>query len=313
MTAATDAPLVVFTDITDLDPRPAERLLVEAGFRTLRLALPAEPVPVAAADAVAAIVGYARLGAAEFDAMPSLRMLATTSVGTDMIDSQAARARGITVRTLAGVATEEVAAHALALILAVERGLVPATAVVAAGGWTDDLTWVPRRLGTLTLGLVGLGRIGGALARMAAPLFGRIIACDPWTSDAGPVDLVGFERLLAESDIVSLHTPLTDDTRGMISTDRLASMRPGCVLVNVSRGELVDAAAVQEALASGRLRGYAADVLTGEPPAADDPLRTLPGALVTPHSAFLSDASLRGYQEQPARNVIAALAKVSHG
>ncbi|MFD5600943.1 C-terminal binding protein [Leucobacter sp. NPDC058333] len=303
-------PLVLFTDTTDLDPQPGRALLEAAGCDTMLAALPVragEPqvVPEGAEHAVALVVGYARIDTALLDRLPSVRCIATMSAGFDMVDVAEARRRGIWVINLVDAATEEVAAHALTLMLALERDLRGSLAVTAAGGWTDDVRSVPRRLSTLALGLFGYGRIARRLAQIAVPTFGAVIAHDPFVNAAdGDVELVTREQLLARSDVLSLHLPLVPETAGAVDAAALAAMRPGASLINVSRGELVDAEALRAALASGALRGAALDVLDGEPPAGDDPLRTEPRALVTPHVAFLSDGSLQHYTLDPARNVL---------
>lgn len=312
-------PIVVFTEADDVDPGAGAALLESRGFEVAVLpgripgATSAESLPDRAVAATAAIVGLSPIGAAELDRLPALRVLCTTSTGVDMIDLAAADERGIEVVGLGGVATSEVAVQALTLILAALRELPAGRAVVASGGWTGDLAAVPPDIGSLTLGLVGFGRIGRELARIARPLFARIIAADPVATDAVAihaehgVELMALDELLASSDVVSLHLPATAESRGLVSADRLATMRPGSLLVNVSRGELVDEAAVLDALESGRLGAFAADVLDGEPPAIDSPLRDHPRAIVTPHMAFLSTASLVRYELDPARAVIERL------
>ncbi|UTX53697.1 C-terminal binding protein [Leucobacter aridicollis] len=303
-------PLVIFTDETDLDPAPGRALLEAAGCETLLAELPSragEPqeLPAGAERAVALVVGYARIDEALLERLPNVGFIATMSAGFDMIDRAAAEARGIWIVNLTDAATEEVAAHALTLMLALERDLRGSVAVTAAGGWTDDVTAVPRRLSGLTLGLFGFGRIAQRLAQVAGPSIARVIAHDPFVSaPVHGVELVDRDTLIAESDVLSLHLPLTADTHGAIDAAAFAAMRPGASLVNVSRGELVDPAALTAALDSGQLRGAAVDVLHGEPPAADHPLRNDPRVIVTPHVAFLSDGSLEHYTLDPARNVL---------
>lgn len=306
-------PLIVFSDITDLDPQPAENILSDNGYTTMRLDLAHnKDVPLHARRACGMIVGYADIDASVLAQFPELKVIATCSAGTDMIDAATTSERDITLMNLPGVATEEVATHALALILAMERGLEPLSHLVRDGGWTDDATWLPRRLSSLTLGLVGFGRIGQHLATLAAPIFGDVIAYDPFITESPTVRLVELDELQRQSDVLSLHLPLTETTRGIVSGEFLGGLRTDAVLINVSRGELVDDAAIHAALAEHRLRGYAADVLHGDPPAAHDPMRTMPHALITPHVAFLSEQSQRLYEEQPARNIVSALKSASH-
>ena len=302
-------PVVVITEVGDLDPRPGIDLLESNGFDVVVLTEGmSAPLPARAAEAIAAIVGFAPCGAAELDLFPSLQLVCTTSTGVDMVDVAAAAERGATVVGLGGVSTHEVALHALTLMLAALREVPAGRRVVRDGGWTIDLDVTPRPVGELVLGLVGFGRIARETARIARPLFARILATDPFvTEPEHGVELVDLAALLAECDVVSLHLPADDETRGLFSTDRIATMRDGALLVNVSRGELVDSAAVLAALGSGKLSGYAADVLDSEPPAVDDALRDHPRAIITPHMAFLSTASLSRYELNPARAIVERL------
>lgn len=303
------APLVVFTDVTDLSIEPARAILTEAGYDTEVLDLVHSPdIPDTATAAVGLVVGWAQVTAEVMDAFPQLRVLATYSVGTDMIDLDAAAARGIEVINLAGVATEEVATHALGLILTEERGLHRMHSAVAAGGWLDDIEFMPRRLSELTLGLYGLGRIGTHLAEIAQPIFGSVITHDPFVDSHPTIELVDADELLARSDVLSLHVPSTETTRGMVNAEFLAALKPDCTLINVSRGDLIDEPALAHALRTDALRGYATDVLIGDPPPTDNELRAS-RAFITPHAAFMSETSLRGYLEKPAHNVVNHLRK----
>ncbi|MFP1624070.1 C-terminal binding protein [Streptomyces sp. 5K101] len=307
-------PVVVFTDTEDLDPGPGARLLADAGF-DVRLADSRNPdvIARAGADAVALIVGYACIDAALLDRLPRLRILATMSAGFDMVDTAEARRRGLWVANLPDAATEDVAVHALASALSLVRRLPQADAVVRSGGWNGEFVAVelPRRTSDLTLGLVGLGRIARHLAALAAPVFGGIAAYDPHAADehwpAGIRRYADLDALAANSDVLSLHVPLTPRTQGLADARLLGRMRPGSFLVNVARGELVDPAGLLDALDSGRLAGAALDVFPVEPPPADDALRRHPRIQLSPHSAYLSDTSRRAYVCKPAENVIAWL------
>lgn len=307
-------PLVLFTDETDLDPAPGRALLEKAGCNTLLADLPTgkgpQVLPDGAECAVALVVGYARVDGSLLDKLPDVKFIATMSAGVDMVDLDEARRRGISVVNLVDAATEEVAAHALTLALASERYLITATKVAANAGWTDDVEPVPRRLSDLTLGLYGFGRIAQRFATIALPTFGRVIAHDPYVSE-GPegVSLVGFDELIETSDVLSLHVPLTEQTSGSINAEVFRRMRPGGTLLNVSRGELVDHAALMEMLDSGHLRGAGLDVVHGEPPSAEDVLRHDDRVILTPHIAFLSEGSLSRYVLDPARNVLDWLRK----
>ncbi|GAB3190443.1 C-terminal binding protein [Nesterenkonia suensis] len=306
------APLVLFTDQTDIDLTPARTLLAKQGLMS-RIAGPEGPVEAARAIAAEGlsvqglVVGFADVDAVLLDALPGLTIIATTSAGLDMVDSAAARSRGIPVVPLVDASTDEVAAHSLSLMLAVERQLLPATQVVAEGGWTADITGgaerVPRRFSELTVGLLGCGRIAQRLAQLLRPLVGAVIAHDPHRG-CPEIEQVSLDQLLCRSDVLSLHAPLTPQTHHLLDAGRLAQLPPGATVVNCSRGELVDPDALRAALDSGHLRGAGLDVLPGEPPSPASPLRTHPQVVCTPHTAFWSDRALEAYAVQPARTVL---------
>lgn len=311
MSESSRRPVVVVTEVGDLNPRSAAEFLEANGFEVIVFdQFPHGEVSGRAAEAVAAIVGFTPIGPAELGLFPALRLVCTTSTGVDMVDLDAAKERGISVVGLGGVATEEVAVHAVALMLAALREIPAGRAVVRQGGWTVDLDVTPRPIGELVLGIVGFGRIGQETARMTRPLFARVLASDPIVTTTSPgVELVPLDRLLRDSDVVTLHLPADATSKGLFSARRIATMRAGAVLVNVSRGELVDSDAVLAALDSGHLAAYATDVLDAEPPAADHPLRDHPKTIVTPHMAFLSTASLERYELNPARTIVDRLAR----
>ncbi|MGO1544057.1 MAG: C-terminal binding protein [Gulosibacter sp.] len=294
-------PLVLFAEYTDLDPEPARALLGEVGIRTDLMRFDAGGQVVAEQrNAVGIIAGYSTIDAGLIAQFPELGIIAASSNGTNMIDVDAAVSRGVWVTNVAHAATEEVAVHTLAMALSLVRELPQMARTTASGGWTDDLPVTPRRVSSLTLGIVGYGKIGALVARYARPMFGRVIAYDPFRSEADEnAELVSLDEVLETADVVSLHMPLTPDTEGMIGAAEIARMRDGAILLNVSRGELVDAAACFAALETGKLAGVGLDVLDGEPPAVDDPFRTHPRAVVTPHAAFLSDEALRSYEIDP--------------
>lgn len=299
------APLVLFAEYNDLDPQPAKNLLQAKGLRTELLEFDALGRVVSSQrDAVGIIAGYSMVGAELIEQLPKLGIIAASSNGTNMIDVAAAAARGVWVTNLGTAATQEVAAHALALTLATVRELPEMTRVVANGEWTDELRTTPRRLSELTLGLIGYGKIGAEFARIAAPLFGEVLAYDPFRPPTdGIARPASFDEVLNQADVVSLHLPLTATTAQMMGTEVFSRMRDQAILINVSRGELVDLEACLRALDSGKLSMVGFDVLDGEPPAADHPLRTHPRSILTPHAAYLSDASVRHYETDPARYI----------
>jgi D-3-phosphoglycerate dehydrogenase len=301
--------LVIFTDQTDIDQGPAKAYLDQAGLDSVSLELGSGlPVPENCREAVGAVVGYARMDRTRLGQLPHLAALATTSTGADMVDLAAADELGVEVVPLVDAATEEVAAHTVALALSAVRHLPQGAAVVARGGWTDDLEAVPPELSRMVLGVVGLGRIGRRVAGLLGPMVGRVIGCDPALAEApNGIDLVSLGELVRQADLISLHLPLTPATARLLGPAEFAAVKSGVILVNTARGGLVDTAALVAALRDGRVGAYHADVAGGEPPVAGDPILAAPNTLVTPHMAFLSEGSLRRYELKPAENLVAAL------
>lgn len=218
------------------------------------------------------------------------------SVGMDSVDAAAAEAARIPVTNVAGYCTEEVSDHALALLLAVWRGIVPFAVSAAQGDW-DVYDSRPfraiRRLRGRRVGVVGLGRIGSRVAAKAGGFDMEVVAHDPYLTESPVqgVELVTLEELLRSCDAVVLCSALTSSSRGLIDAERLKLMKPDAVLVNVARGGMVDEAALAEALKSGAIGAAALDVRAQEPPPADDPLRSLPNVILTQHVAATSRES----------------------
>ena len=263
---------------------------------------------IEAADGMdAALVQYAPITAAVFEARPQLRLLSRYGVGVDSVDTEAAREHGVWVCNVPDYGTTEVALHAVGMLLAVLRNLAGHDREVRAGRWDYHLGGELRRPDSLTLGVVGLGRIGRMTAQRAAPWFGAVVGYDPHLPDS--VWPEGFERvdlpdLFARSSAVTLHLPLTDATRGLVGFDLLERMPTGSYVVNTSRGGLVDLDALYEALQSGRLAGAALDVLPQEPPPMDHPLLRHPRALITPHVAWYSEEAEVEPRRKAAQNIV---------
>lgn len=273
----------------------------------------AEEVPTGP-GIVALLVGpeAVRLADAHLAALPDLRVLSATSTGYDHLPLRAARARGIQVTHTVGYCTEEVADHALASILGLLRSTTSLDAAVRTGRW-DITASPPRRIAGTVLGLYGFGRIGTAVARRACALDIDVLACGRSLASRIPelaargVTVVEWPELLRRADVLSLHVPLTDETRGIIDAMALAAMSPGSYLVNVSRAELIDHNALGAALRSGRLAGAAIDVLPQEPPAPNDPILRFPNLVITPHAAFYSPDVAETLARHVAADVAAAL------
>jgi D-3-phosphoglycerate dehydrogenase len=280
------------TDTLVTNAKDADILLVGA----------VEPVDATALEALSGCVAVVRRG-----------------VGHDNVDVAAATRLGIVVANVPDASVEEVSDHALALLLTLERRIVRLDAAVHAGVWQRDPRGIAaartgiRRIAELTLGVVGFGRIGRAFARKAAPSYRRVLVADPMVPAAAieaagavPVDL---DRLFAEADHVSLHAPLGDGTRHLVDAQVLAGMRPGAVIVNTSRGGLIDEHALVEAVRAGRLGGAGLDVTEREPVPDDHPVLSTDGILVTAHSAAFSATSSAELRER----AVAAAADVLSG
>ena len=264
----------------------------------------------AARDADAVLLGAVmHLDAEAISALRSCRVIARYGIGVDNVDLVAARAQGITVTVVRDYAVEEVSNHALALALALHRRLPQYDGAVRAGQWGSRAWGIPR-LSTCTFGVVGLGAIGRAVARKARPFVDRVIGSDPLAAadQARDVDeLVDLGAVLAGADIISLHLPLTPGTRGLIGAREICEMKDGAILVNASRGGIVDEEALRAALASGKLGGAGLDTTVAEPLPADDPLLRAPNLLVTPHVAWQSAGAREDLQRCAAEEVVSVL------
>lgn len=213
---------------------------------------------------------------------PSLRVVARAGVGVDNIDLDAATRRGIAVFNAPNANTTAAAELTVALILTALRHIADADRSIREGRW-DRATFKGAELAGRRLGLVGAGRIGREVAARCRAFEMTVLACDPYLSESDEVELCALERVLAESDVISLHVPLNDETRHLIDADRLAQMRRGSYLVNVSRGGVIDEEALVDALESGHLAGAALDVFENEPLPATSPLLRAPNLVLTPH------------------------------
>ena len=244
---------------------------------------------VADADIVVNIRAHARFNGAVLSVCNRLRLISVWGTGTDHIDLDVCRARGVTVTNTPGVNAHAVAEHTIALMLAVTRRIPSMDADVRAGQWPRGML---VQLEGKTLGIIGLGAVGRRVAALAAP-FGMRLLASTHGDDAGRAAAVGarhvtIETLLRESDIVSLHLRLSDETTALLSRERMALMKPSAFLINTARGGLVDRDALIDALRNGRLAGAALDVFHEEPIRGDDPLLALPNVVLTPHNAGMT-------------------------
>jgi phosphoglycerate dehydrogenase-like enzyme len=227
---------------------------------------------------------------------PGLRVVARQGVGTDNLDIAALAERGIHAFNVPDYCVDEVATHTIALALGLERRVVAQHTALAGGTFDIYRGGVPRRLRRRCAGIIGFGRIGKAVAQRLKPCYGHVLACDPYLHpdliEGYGVEPVDLEELLGRADLVTLHCPLTEETRRVVDRRALSLMKPDAVLVNAARGALVDPEPLYAALTSGRLGGAALDVFSPENP-HDDPwfgkIVGLPNVLVTSHRAFLSE------------------------
>lgn len=257
-------------------------------------------------DADALMVHWVRITRQVIEQLTRCRIITRFGVGVEIIDLAAAREHGIHVANVPAYCTEEVASQALTYLLVLGRRIHMLDRLMHQGLWTmEGIGGLPARLRRQTLGLVGLGRIGRRVAQFAAPVGIRILGYDVQPpEDPGTVTLTDLETLLRESDYVSLHCPLTAETRHLINAEAFRKMKPTSFLINVARGGVVDTTALIEALAGKQIAGAALDVYEEEPLPAEHPLRKMENVILTPHTAAQSPDALVELREGAARNVL---------
>ncbi|PAW81643.1 MAG: glycerate dehydrogenase [Pedosphaera sp. Tous-C6FEB] len=306
---------IVVLDGHTLNPGDLSWAALQAlGSCTIHDRTPPEQVAPRCADADLVITNKALLPREVITALPRLRFIGVTATGFNVVDAAAARERGIPVSNVPLYGTRAVAQFTIALLLELCHRVGAHSDSVRAGDWVKSADWCYARfplleLDGLTLGIVGWGRIGQATADIARAMGMTIIAASrtPKPPRDG-VEFVDTETLFRRADVVSLHCPLTPETKNLVSAERLALMKPTAFLLNTSRGPLLDEAAVAAALNSGRIAGAGLDVLSAEPPKADNPLLTARNCLVTPHQAWAAKAARARLMETTVANVRAFLA-----
>lgn len=263
-------------------------------------------------DADVVLINKVPLKGPALKALPkTLKLVCVLATGYDVVDLAAMDRRGVPVCNVVAYGVDDVAQHTMAMLLGMCRRVSEHSADIHDGGWGrrgDWCYWItaPVNLVGMTIGLVGFGSIGRRVGELAHAFGMKVLAnCrTPKNPPSyGPFAFATLDQLLAQSDVVSLHCPLTPETRGLIGKKNLRKMKPGAMLINVARGGLLDEAACAEALADGRLAGLAADVLSTEPPRADNPLLNAPGTLLTPHMAWTSRHSRQRIITMTADNI----------
>lgn len=306
---STGEPLVVVDDDPRYDP-DRFRAAIDCRVETADLSTPSG-VREHAADADAVVVSVDGEITAELFAALDLRVVARGAVGLDGVDVAAAADAGVAVVHVPDYCLDEVADHALAMLTSLARGLPAYAAGAEAGAWTWDPPYPVERLADCTLGLVSFGPIARRVADRVAPLVDDVVAADPYVDAAEmadrDVEKVGFDALCRRADHVSVHAPLTEETRGMVGADAFASLPPHAVVVNTGRGGVVDEAALERALDDGAIAAAGLDVLKTEPPEPDHPLFGREDVLVTPHVGWYSAAAERDLNDALARDVGRAL------
>lgn len=286
---------VVVSDCDHQSMTPEETVFAAAGLRFDHFNCLTEDQVIAECKGAGIVLNqYAPFTARVFAALrPELRQVVRYGVGVNNIDVAAATAAGVQVCNVPDYGVGEVSDQALAMLMALARRLIPMNRLTHAGAWDYTRAIPIRRLADQTIGVIGIGRIGGAFARKAKALGSRIIGTDPAYGPASPeiagLEWLPFERVVAEADVISIHCPLKDDTRHMFDAAVMARMKPTACLINTARGGIIDEAALAVALTTGRLAGAAIDVVEHEPLAPDSPLLGLDNCLLTPHMAWYSE------------------------
>ncbi|MCA9173438.1 MAG: D-2-hydroxyacid dehydrogenase [Planctomycetales bacterium] len=257
---------------------------------------PPELVLERAAGAEVVLTNKVPFRTAEFAALPDLKYIGVTATGYNIVDVDAARDRGILVCNAPAYGSQSVAQMAMAHVLNLANGVAMHAAAVREGRWASSPDWCFTdcpliELEGKTMGVVGLGKIGSTLAKLAAAMGMRVIATSRTAKDEPGIEMVELDTLIRESDVISLHCPLTADTERLINAERISQMKPSALLINTSRGQLVDSQALADALNSGRLAGAGIDTLEQEPPPQDHPLATAKNCYVTPHIAWATQAA----------------------
>ncbi len=304
--------VVAVTDAVFPSLEPEQRVLGPLGVELRPGQCRSEDEIIALAQEADAVLNcYAKMTARVIEGLKRCRIIARYGIGVDNVDLAAASAAGILVTNVPDYCIDEVSDHALALLLALARRIVIADRAVKSGTWDVVAHAGIRRLHGQTLGLLGFGKIARALALKVQALGMRVLAYDPYLDPAliarHGAQAVDLNTLLGEADVLSIHIPLSPETRGFVGEGELTRMKPTAFLITTSRGGIVDEKALAQALAAGRLAGAALDVLSAEPPPADHPLMQAPNVILTPHLAFYSRESVVELQTKAAEEVARAL------
>ncbi|MEP6997335.1 MAG: C-terminal binding protein [Betaproteobacteria bacterium] len=301
-------PRVLITDQNYKDLSLERELFGNAGIElAVAQCVNEDEVLAAGRDCDAFLVQYAPVTEHALAQLPRLGIISRIGAGYDTIDTTACARYGVWLANSPDYGVGEVATHALALALALVRNVVAYHRDIAGGRWHYLSSGKVRRASELTLGIVGLGRIGKRMAHVSRNVFRRIVACDPYLIDGdfpAYVERANLSGLFEQCDLVSLHVPLNDETRGIVDATLLARMRPGSYFVNTARGAVVNVDDLLAAVDSGILAGAALDVLPVEPVPADSRLLGHPKVILTPHAAFFSEQAEIELRRKAAQNIV---------
>lgn len=298
--------LVTDYDFPDLDLE--QSLYRDAGIEVVTAQCRTEADVIAASEGCQGLlVQYAPVNAAVFRARPDIRIVSRYGAGFDTVNTADAKAHGVWVGNSPDYGVGEVATHAFAMMLSLLRHITFYDRDIKNGTWHFSSAGPIRRVSDMTVGVLGLGRIGKRMAHISRNSFKHVIACDPYLLDGdfpSYVERVTLTELFSRADAISLHVPLNDQTRNIVNKEVLGLMKPGSVLVNTARGPVVDIDALLDTLDEGRLDGAALDVLPQEPPTTDARIVQHPRVLLSPHAAFYSVVAEKELRRKAAQNLI---------
>lgn len=318
---------IIVLDSHTLTPTPSQpgevnwSAMAELGELVNHERTPTDAVVERCAGAQAAITNKAVLDEAAIAALPDLKYIGVTATGTNVVDLAAATRHGITVTNVPGYGAPSVAQHVFALLLELTNHVAAHDRAVRPsgeqGGWPNHIDWsftvAPMtELDGKTLAIVGMGSIGRRVARIGAAMGMKIVAAHQRSMNKVKLHGIDIEwlpvdELIVAADVLTLHCPLTDETKHMVNTSRLSSMKSSALLINTGRGPLIDESALADALSKGQIAGAAVDVLSTEPPAVDNPLLGAPNMIITPHNAWASREARQRLMDTAVENLRAFL------
>lgn len=304
--------IVVVTDHEFADLAPERAVIEGAGFTLIDAGAGSEEEIIAACATADGILNqYCQMTPRVIESLQNCRIISRYGIGLNTIDVAAATDAGIAVANVPDGSLDDVSDHALAMLLALSRGLGAYDRAIRAGRWDYTAAGPLFRLRGSTLGLLGFGQIPRRVAEKAQAFGIKVVAFDPYASVEEVkrlgVEPVELEELYKRADAISVHVPLTENTRGLVNEGAFASMKPTSLVINTARGPVIDEKALIRALSSGLIRGAGLDVFADEPLSPDSPLRGMENVLLSPHAAWYSEDSEVEIRTKAAQNIVQAL------